>query len=102
MIQKWLWACASNGYTSPLANTDPTRWSHDDNTAATQLGWMIAESPTTKTLDLYSLRQHVHPREVMQQIIALAPLDPLAARALTVLTAERMKRPNVRFTFLKD
>jgi len=96
-LQRWLWACVAVGW-DPI-NPASGRWSHDDNVEAMQHGWMIAQPPGSEYLDLFSLRRGVTPAQIMQKIASLAPIHPLCARAVTVLAAQKMKYPNVKFAF---
>ena len=96
-LQKWLWACVAAGW-------DPTNpasggWSHDDNLDAMQLGWMISQPPGSGHLDLFSLRKGFSPAQLMQQIVSLAHINPVCARAVVVLSAQKLKFPNIKFAF---
>lgn len=96
-LQRWLWACVAAGWDP----TNPTsgRWSHDDNMEAMQLGWMISQPPGSEHLDLFSLQQGIKPAQLMQEIVSLAPIHPLCARAVITLTAQKLKYPNIKFAF---
>lgn len=96
-LQKWLWACFAAGWdpTSPASG----RWSHDDNMEAMQLGWMISQPPGSEHLDLFSLKQGIKPAQLMQQIVSLAPIHPVCARAVIALSAQKLKYPNIKFAF---
>lgn len=100
-IQLWLWHLAEQGW-KPF-ETDIERWSHEDNQAATKLGWMIVELPNQAgRLDLFSLKPGRTPKQIMETIVAAAPLDPLCARAVAVLTQQRFRFPNATFSYEKD
>jgi hypothetical protein len=99
-LQSWLWHAAEGGFV-PLSGTNDSRWSHDDNMQSTKFGWMIVEAPGTGLLDLYSLRPGIRSYEIMKKIVALAALDPLAAKAVGTLTKLRLENPNVRFAFME-
>lgn len=96
-LQKWLWACVAAGWdpTTPASG----RWSHDDNIEAMQLGWMISQPPGSEHLDLFSLKQGIRPAQLMQQIVSLAPIHPVCARAVIALSAQKLKYPNIKFAF---
>lgn len=96
-LQKWLWACVAAGWdpTTPASG----RWSHDDNIEAMQLGWMISQPPGSEHLDLFSLKQGIKPAQLMQQIAGLAPINPVCARAVVALSAQKLKYPNIKFAF---
>lgn len=96
-LQRWLWACVAAGWdpTNPASG----RWSHDDNMEAMQLGWMISQPPGSEHLDLFSLKQGIKPAQLMQEIVSLAPIHPLCARAVITLTAQKLKYPNIKFAF---
>lgn len=96
-LQKWLWACVAAGWdpTSPASG----RWSHDDNMEAMQHGWMISQPPNSEYVDLFSLKKGVTSAQIMREIIALAPIHPICARAVITLTAQKLKHPNIKFAF---
>ena len=96
-LQKWLWACVAAGWdpTNPASG----RWSHDDNMEAMQHGWMISQPPSSEHLDLFSLKRDVKPAQIMQEIVSLAPIHPVCARAVITLTAQKLKYPNIKFAF---
>ena len=96
-LQKWLWACVAAGWdpTTPASG----RWSHDDNIEAMQLGWMISQPPGSEHLDLFSLKQGIKPAQLMQQIAELAPINPICARAVVALSAQKLKFPHIKFAF---
>lgn len=96
-LQKWLWACVAAGWdpTTPASG----RWSHDDNIEAMQLGWMISQPPGSEHLDLFSLKHGIKPAQLMQQIVSLAPIHPVCARAVIALSAQKLKYPNIKFAF---
>jgi len=66
---------------------------------AMQLGWMISQPPNSEHLDLFSLKKGVKATQIMQEIVSLAPIHPLCARAVTTLTAQKLKFPNIKFAF---
>lgn len=96
-LQRLLWACVAAGWypTSPTSG----RWSHDDNMEAMQHGWMIFQPPNSRHLDLFSLNRDARPAQIMQEIISLAPIHPVCARAVITLTAQKLKYPNIKFAF---
>ena len=96
-LQRWLWACAAAGW--DVTRPDHTRWSHDDNMEAMQLGWMISQPPNSPYLDLFSLRGGEKPHDVMDKIIKMAPVSMICAKAVCTLSAQKMMHPNVRFAF---
>jgi hypothetical protein len=96
-LQRWLWACVAAGW-DPM-NPANGRWSHDDNVEAMQYGWMIAQPPSSEHLDLFSLKRGVEPAQIMQEIISLAPVHPVCARAVVALAAQKMKYPDIKFAF---
>ena len=64
---------------------------------------MIVEMPgQAGRLDLFSLKPGRTPKQVMETIVAAAPLDPLCARAVAVLTQQRFRFPNTKFSYQKD
>lgn len=95
-LQRWLWGCIAAGWDPTLK--DNPQWSHDDNIEAQSLGWMIAQPPGSKHLDLFSLRR-LSPYQTMQHIVSMAPVSPLCAKAVMVLSAQRLEHPNIKFNF---
>ena len=67
-----------------------------------QHGWMISQPPSSEHLDLFSLKRGVTPAQIMQEIVSLAPIHPVCARAVIVLTAQKLKYPNIKFAFDSD
>ena len=98
-LQRWLWSCLAAGWNP--AQPESHVWSHDENQQAMSLGWMISQPPGSQHVDLFSLRPAIPACEIMDTLIRAAPVDPLAARAVAVLTAQRLKHPNVKFNFLR-
>ena len=96
-LQRWLWACVAAGW-DPTSPTNG-RWSHEDNMEAMQHGWMISQPPSSEHLDLFSLKRYVKPAQIMQEIVSLAPIYPVCARAVITLTAQKLKYPNIEFAF---
>ena len=96
-LQKWLWQCVAAGW-DPAGGVD-SHWSHDDNMAAQHLGWMIAMPPGSEHFDLFSLRPGVRASTVMKTIIGAASIDPLCAKAVTLLGQQRILYPNIKFSF---
>lgn len=96
-LQKWLWQAVAAGWDP--SNPDSGHWSHDDNLKAMQLGWMISQAPNSEYVDLFSLKQGVKAHDVMKAIVRAATIDPVCAKAVTVLTAQKLKFPDVRFAF---
>ncbi len=96
-LQRWLWACVATGWnpTTPVNG----RWSHEDNLEAMRHGWMISQPPCSEHLDLFSLKKGTEPAQIMQEIISLAPIHPVCARAVITLTAQKLKFPNIKFAF---
>lgn len=61
---------------------------------AQALGWMIAKAPGEQLYELYSLRRDVLSHELMPKIIKMAALDPLCAKAITLLSAQKLQNPD--------
>lgn len=102
-MQKYVWTMLEQGF-----STAPNpRWTHEDNQMALRLGWCLAANPygnSTKTdpksalLDIISY-SHATPHEVFLRIQQGAELDPLLAKALSILTAQRLLHPEVLFAY---
>lgn len=102
-LQKWLWTCLAAGWDPTDPATTSTSWSHDDNMEASRRGWMIAQPPgnNIQHVDLFSLKRGTFAHSIMEQIIKGASVDPLCAKAVTVLSAQKLRFPNQRFAFEK-
>lgn len=98
-LQSWIWNCVAAGWDPSQLSVE--RWSHDDNQMAMQHGWMISQPPNSAHVDLFSLRTNTTPAQVMTLLVKLAPIDPLAARAVAMLTAQRLKYPDIKFAYAK-
>lgn len=98
-LQRWLWSCVAAGW-DPSLRENP-RWTHEDNNEAQKLGWMIAQPPGSGHLDLFSLGR-LSPADLMRHIVSMAPHLPLCAKAVMVLSAQRLENPNIRFNFSSD
>lgn len=98
-LQRWLWSCVAAGW-DPSLRENP-RWTHEDNNEAQKLGWMIVQPPGSGYLDLFSVGR-LSPADLMRRIVSMAPLSPLCAKAVMVLSAQRLEHPNVRFNFSSD
>lgn len=96
-LQRWLFSCLEAGW-DPSCPAD-TMWSHEDNQAALKHGWMISQPPSSKCLDLFSLRKGVSSAKMMRSIKAGAIIDPLCAKALTTLIGQKLKHPHINFAF---
>lgn len=99
-LQRWLWQCLAAGW-NPLGGTDPV-WSHDDNMAVQHLGWMIAKPPNSPFYELFSLHSHVHPSSIMKKIVSAAPIDPICAKAVAILGAQRLTHPQIKFAYAES
>lgn len=97
-LQLWLWVQVGSGW-RPFAGIDAAVWSAEDSEQSMGLGWMIAQPPECPWVDLYSLSRSVPAWKVMEQIRESASIIPLCAKALAVLTAQKLKHPNVRFNY---
>lgn len=99
-LQRWIWACVEAGW-STGAGEFRDRWTDEDRQASLQLGWMIAQAPGVPYLDLFSLKVGVRPSEIMETILAAVGTMPVCDKAAAVLTAERLKHPNVQFSYMR-
>ena len=97
-LQLWLWVQVGSGW-KPFADIDTTVWSAEDNEQATGLGWLIAQSPGNAWLDMYSLSRSVPAWKIMEQIRESASIIPICAKALAVMTAQKLRYPNTRFNY---
>lgn len=97
-LQRWLWNCAAAGWT--LTGDAPGTWSHDDNMAVQHLGWMIAKPPGSPLYDLFSLTR-ASPAACMKVLLSAAATDPYCAKAVVLLTQQRLLHPTVKFAYLE-
>lgn len=102
LLRKWLWNWAQCGW-DPVTgriDNDPDHWTHEDNQAAAALGWMLLHAPgANESLDLFVVRPNLSAAGVMDTLKRLAPIDPLAAKALTLLVKQKMRNPDRKFNF---
>lgn len=101
-LQKWIWSAVAGGW-SPTGGFTDQRWTHDDNMAAQPLGFMITKPPGSKFYELYSITRSSVLREnanwLMKQLIEAASIDPLCAKAVGVLTAQKLANPDRKFAY---
>lgn len=98
-LQTWLWHASSVKHAWEKYD-EQKRWSHDDNVAVQHLGWAMIRPPMSEFYDLYSLHNAQKPWEVFVHLLQAADHDPYAAKAVGILTAQRLKCPNVKFLYL--
>lgn len=84
-IQKYIWHVATLGW-NPL---HADRWSHEDNQAMQPYGILMYADPNGK-YQLYSLRERVSERELIDRITRLAPICPYCAKAVVLLSIQRL------------
>lgn len=96
-IQRTLWIDVVSGRWTPAT----PRWTHDDNMDAQPLGWMILQLPSGR-LDLISLNPAAKPKEIFEAITQLSLINPLCAKAISVLAADKFKYPESKYSFEKD
>lgn len=88
--RRWFWALADYDFDY----VDPPRWTHDDNRQAQTYGFCIYVAPDKTgglTYALVSLSRYVSEATIEAKLVKLAPLDPLCAKALAVLSAEKLR-----------
>ena len=90
-LQLYLWERAKRGW-NPMHPNSP-HWSFDDNTQSQALGWIIAQSPGTDggALELIGLDRHQSREQLFETISRMANIDPICAKALRVLTAQKLR-----------
>lgn len=99
-LQKWLWFASLTKDTWDKYDQNG-RWTHDDNVAVQHLGWQMLRPPGSQFYDLYSLRRSSGDGPLLfKQMLRAAEHDPYAAKAVGILTAQRMEHPEVKFNFL--
>lgn len=70
--------------------------------AVQHLGWMIAQPPGSKYYDLFVLKRGMIPHKVMDTIVDMSAVDPNCAKAVAMLTKQRLLFPNVKFAFMGE
>lgn len=88
-MRRWFWALAQNDFDF----SDPPRWTHDDNRQAQTYGFAIVAVPGAKDALCYavvSLTCHTKVQDIEHKIAKLAPIDPLCAKALGIITAQKL------------
>ena len=89
-MRRWFWALAAYDFDF----TDPYRWTRDDNRQAQTYHFQIVavRGPTGEMRSvLIPLRQGFSVSDIEARIVRLAPYDPLCAKALGVITANKLK-----------
>lgn len=99
-IQQWMWWQIQRGW-NPLSG-DQTMWTHDDNNIAMGHGWILINIPGTRFLDIVSLKPGVKPSTIMLNLVAAAPLIPVANKAVAICTKQRLMYPGVKFAYIYD
>lgn len=87
--RRWFWMLADYDFDY----VDPPRWTHDDNRQAQTYGFAILAVPGLTgglRYTVVSLTRHTKVQDVEHKIVKLAPIDPLCAKALGVLTAQKL------------
>lgn len=98
-LQQWLWACAARGWRLTDADKSNLHWHHEDNMEAAQLGWMLARPPGSTLYDVFDLQHRRSPYTIAKLIAEMAPVSPLCAKALTILTAQCLNNPEKKFRY---
>ena len=90
-MRRWFWAIAERDYSFD----DPPRWTHDDNREAQDYGFNIlfVEDPRRGTTHhaLVPLVKGETSASIRAKIAKLAPIDPLCAKALAILTSLKLR-----------
>lgn len=88
-MRRWFWALAETDFDF----SDPPRWTHDDNRQAQTYGFMLLAVSGTNGALRYAvvpLTRHAKAQDVEHKIAKLAPIDPLCAKTLGILTAQKL------------
>ena len=88
-MRRWFWALAETDFDF----SDPPRWTYDDNRQAQTYGFAILAVSGVKDGFRYAivpLTRHTKVQDVEHKIVKLAPIDPLCAKALGILTAQKL------------
>ena len=90
-LRQWFWALAETEFDF----TDPPRWTHDDNRQAQSYKFHllhVKDKQGRPCVSTISLARGVTPAQIEEKIARLAHIDPLCAKALAVLTAQKLVR----------
>lgn len=98
-LQQWLWACINRGWKPTHPSESDLHWHHEDNMEASRLGWMMVRPPGSPFYDLFDLQQRRSPHVLAKLIADMAPISPLCAKALTILTAQCLSNPYKKFRY---
>lgn len=101
-LQRWIWSGLAAGWNPAASGEASGRWTLEDNQEAMPRGWMISNPPNSEHLDLFSLRRGQSANDIMKTLIKGAPVDPLCAKAVAVLSAQRLKHTHINFAFARE
>lgn len=63
---------------------------------------MIAKPPNSPFYELFSLYPNIHPVIIMKKIVSAAPIDPICAKAVAILGAQRLTHPQIKFAYAES
>lgn len=98
-LQRWIWQCVVAGW-DPMGDPGDF-WSHDDNLAVQHLRWALIRTPHSELYDLVCLDWGLSPSQTYKAIVRMAPVDNYCAKAVSILSKQRLMFPEYRFAFLE-
>ena len=85
-LQAWVWKMVENGWAPTDSASGP--WTHEDNQFAIRtMGWMMVRDPSGKWI-LMALSKRTED-EIYQNIVTMAGIDPICAKAYNILIAQK-------------
>jgi len=99
-LQKWIHTALLSGW-NPVGET-PGRWTREDNEAVAKYGFAILQLPNSPLYDVFSLVQNQSPTNVFRLMIKRVGEDSLFAKAVGLLSAQRLTYPNQKFMYAED
>lgn len=99
-LQKWIHTALISGW-NPVGET-PGRWTREDNEAVAQYGFAILQLPNSPLYDVFSLVRDVKPKDVFKRVVHSVGENPIFAKAVGLLAAQRLTHPNHKFMYAED
>lgn len=85
---------------SVLGGEHMNTWTLEDSYAACQDGYLLAYNPGTGFIELLiTNKDQPNPRGKMEQLSLRVDTDPVAAKAIVILTGQMMANPHVQFNY---
>lgn len=94
-------SCKPNENELQWGGNEPLRWTFDDSLKSQAMGWLLAVIDHTGKLELLVSTRYTT-RAVLDDIRQRAPTDPLCAKALHIMSAQRLLYPTHKFAYADE